>query len=832
MAAAMLITPLVCTAQTYSMPAGTTTTCSGTFYDPGGTSNYTDPGPSQTWVSTFASGSSQAMQVSFSSFNIESTGDWLYVYDGPTTASPLIGAYTGFQNPFTVTSSGSSITFQFVVNGNGWAFSGWAASLSCLATQTSNNFMLLNTSPQVSVPCGGTSDFYDRGGPSYNYYPAVATYITTYAATAGQHLQFTFDLFNTESYGDWLYVYDGSSTSAPLIGMYSGNPGTPFSITSTGNTLTFRFVDDGDGSNGAGWHASVTCTSSQNGNTYSMGTSSSNVPVPCGVTSMFYDFGGPSMNYYSPGTAQTYTTTYSVPAGQKIAFNFSYFFSESNGDWLNVYDGPTTASPRVAQLTGAYNSPFNICSSGNTITFEFVVNANGSVGAGWAASVTCTAAQTATLFTLGNSSQQMPVPCGVPSKLYDLGGPGSNYIVTGSAQSYVTTFVATVGQYIQLNFNTLATEYANDRLNIYDGSSTSAPLIGQYTGFQSTPLVVTSTSNTMTLEFIENGNAASNIGWDADITCISAPGPSVFTLANSALPTMVSCTGTGSFYDTGGASGNYVDNAASTSVTTYQSLTAQVMQFTFNTFGTGVNDILYVYDGSSTTDPLIASYTGFPSTPFTVTSTTNYITFRWVTNGSANNIGWAASINCIGTPLPIELLHFDAVPENEKVDVEWITATETNNDYFTVERSIDGLTFEPVGVVDGAGNSVNIRNYTFIDHAPYPGTSYYRLKQTDFNGGFTYSNIRAVNLPGMDIVQVFPNPAADMVTFLLGSTERVDINIRIYDKLGRIVMQDAKHIENDLTQYSVDISSYPAGVYTICVAANDRALFTQKQFVK
>lgn len=823
--------PCLCDAQTYSMPAGTTTACSGTFYDPGGTSAYTDAS-AQTYTSTFASGSSQVVKVNFTSFNVESTGEWLYVYDGSSTSAPLIGAYTGFQLSFAVTSSGSSITFQFVTNGNGSSFSGWAATLSCLASQTTNQFMLLNSAAQVNVPCGGTSDFYDRGGPSYNYYPAAATYTTTYAATAGQHLNFTFDAFNTESYGDWLYVYDGSSVSAPLLGMYTGNPGTPFSITSTGNTLTFRFVDDGDANIGTGWHASVTCNATQAGNTFQMGSSSSAVFVPCGVTSMFYDFGGPSMNYSSTGSAQTYTTTYTVPAGQKVSFSFSYFYSESNGDWLNVYDGPTTASPRVAQLTGSYGSPFGICSSGNSITFEHVVNSNATVGAGWAASVSCSATQTASLFTLGNSSQQMTVPCGLNSKLYDLGGPGSNYILTGSPQTYTTTFAAATGQYIRLSFNTLATEYSNDKLTIYDGSSTSSPVIGQYTGFQSTPLVVTSTSNTITLQLTENGNALSSNGLDVDISCVSTLGPSVFTMASSSLPVNVSCTGASTFYDAGGSSSNYTDNAASTSIVTYFAMTSQALEFTFSSFGTNSGDILYIYDGPNVTSPLLSTITGWPSTPFSLVSTYNTMTFRWVTNGSANNIGWSANIACLGDPLPIELLDFNAAACGSKVKLDWSTATEVNNDYFTVERSLDALNFSAIGVVDGAGNSTSTRFYELMDNEPYGGTSYYRLKQMDFDGNYSYSNIEAVNLSGMDIIQVFPNPASNEVKFLLGSSEKVDITIDIYDMLGRTVYRDTKHIEDDLTIYSVDVDRYPAGVYMICVSTNDKKVFTQKQFVK
>ena len=78
---------------------------------------------------------------------------------------------------------------------------------------------------------------------------------------------------------------------------------------------------------------------------------------------------------------------------------------------------------------------------------------------------------------------------------------------------------------------------------------------------------------------------------------------------------------------------------------------------------------------------------------------------------------------------------------NNQVNLAWTTASETNNDYFTIQKSKDAQIFEDVFVVDGAGNSSTIINYFDIDKSPYTGISYYRLKQTDFDGHVSYSNI-------------------------------------------------------------------------------------------
>ena len=85
----------------------------------------------------------------------------------------------------------------------------------------------------------------------------------------------------------------------------------------------------------------------------------------------------------------------------------------------------------------------------------------------------------------------------------------------------------------------------------------------------------------------------------------------------------------------------------------------------------------------------------------------------------------------------IELLFFNAKLENNTyVDLTWSTASEINNDYFTIERSQNGVYFQEFDIVEGAGNSTHKINYSLIDRDPFDGISYYRLKQTDYDGKF------------------------------------------------------------------------------------------------
>jgi Secretion system C-terminal sorting domain len=161
------------------------------------------------------------------------------------------------------------------------------------------------------------------------------------------------------------------------------------------------------------------------------------------------------------------------------------------------------------------------------------------------------------------------------------------------------------------------------------------------------------------------------------------------------------------------------------------------------------------------------------------------------------------------TPLPVELLYFDARPEGNDVLCTWSTATEINNDHFTVERSADGDVFTDIGEVDGAGNSQTTVGYTFVDAAPLSGLSYYRMRQTDFDGTQTWSNAVAVwrDAPNVELV-VYPNPCSDEL-FLAGRASEEE-TFSILDASGRVVMDFVKRVDR-----SLDVSALASGHYSV-----------------
>jgi len=169
-----------------------------------------------------------------------------------------------------------------------------------------------------------------------------------------------------------------------------------------------------------------------------------------------------------------------------------------------------------------------------------------------------------------------------------------------------------------------------------------------------------------------------------------------------------------------------------------------------------------------------------------------------------------------GVPLPVKLLTFTA-EYNEamgNVGLNWVTATETNNKYFTIERSTDGENFSDIAEVAGAGNSTVTLYYNTIDPSPIPGIDYYRLKQTDLDGNYQYSAIVPVNVPFNFLL--YPNPANNLIHIITPVSGKT--LVRVYNMLG------SELIANSYTnQSNIDlaVSNLPNGVYLVRIQTDN-----------
>lgn len=186
-------------------------------------------------------------------------------------------------------------------------------------------------------------------------------------------------------------------------------------------------------------------------------------------------------------------------------------------------------------------------------------------------------------------------------------------------------------------------------------------------------------------------------------------------------------------------------------------------------------------------------------------------------------------------PLPVELLSFAAGCESQEVLAEWATASEINNNYFTVERSGDALNYSAAGRVKGAGNSSAINHYSFTDAEPLSGTSYYRLKQTDYDGKYKYYGPIAVSCasPGEWQLLLQNVPLAGELLGTLYAPEDGQVQLAIYDLQGRAVAVTQRQVVNGSNPLRVDLSSISSGLYFVSISSPAAAAPTLvKKFVK
>jgi hypothetical protein len=198
------------------------------------------------------------------------------------------------------------------------------------------------------------------------------------------------------------------------------------------------------------------------------------------------------------------------------------------------------------------------------------------------------------------------------------------------------------------------------------------------------------------------------------------------------------------------------------------------------------------------------------------------------TSGSGSVFG--STVDCssptdcsssFGTPLPIELISFNATINDSKVNINWQTASEINNDYFTIEKSADALNWKAFAEQSGAGNSNTTLYYSGIDFTPYQGISYYRLKQTDFNGAFEYSKIAVINISKKSNITAYPNPVKEM---LILTNIDVSNTVKVYASNGQLIYNG-----NSAT---INTSKWAKGLYQIIILDIDGQQLDKIKIVK
>ena len=178
--------------------------------------------------------------------------------------------------------------------------------------------------------------------------------------------------------------------------------------------------------------------------------------------------------------------------------------------------------------------------------------------------------------------------------------------------------------------------------------------------------------------------------------------------------------------------------------------------------------------------------------------------------------------------LPVKLINFSAVKQNELVKLTWSTAQEENSQLFDVERSINGINFTKIGTVGAKGFSSVKADYSFDDKQPAAGLNYYRLKQVDLDGKYTYSAVVKVNFARQAGIRITPNPAS---SYIYVSLENINTTARlqIIDLNGQLLKQQL--INQNTSNTTVSLAGLAKGLYTIKLVCAEKVT-TQKLVIQ
>lgn len=509
----------------------------------------------------------------------------------------------------------------------------------------------------TTITCGTSYNYYDSGGSSSNYGASQTSTLTINPSTTGEYVQVIFKLFGIEECGgtsctcDWLKIYDGTSTSDPLIDLYC-NANSPTIITSSTGSLTFEFHSD-SGTEEFGWEASVSCSSSSTPPIIIQDNLTET--ITCGTSYYYYDSGG-SQNY-SASEDLVLTLNPSI-AGQYVQIDFTSGFFDVEADvsdcfdYMTIYDGSTTSSAIIGTFCNL-NTPNTITSSTGSLTVKFSSD-SGTELTGWLLNILCSSTPGANPINhpnTGNSTAN--IICGSNYSYYDSGGSLANY--NNDEDGILTLIPSVTGQFIQIDFSTgifnIETDVTEcyDFISIYDGLSTSDPLIGTFCSLN-TPSTVKSSTGPLTIAF-SSDEATVKSGWDATISCSNTAGLNPIIQPNSGTQTQtITCGEIYDYYDSGAGGRNYGDHKNSL-LTICPDAVGEYISIDLNEFEMEDNeDYLYVFDGNDASASILALYTGSVSSGTTVTASSNNtsgcLSFRSFSNEGTTKLGWSATITC------------------------------------------------------------------------------------------------------------------------------------------------------------------------------------------
>ena len=639
--------------------------------------------------------------------------------------------------------------------------------------------------------CSGT--FYDNGGAGGNY-GGLWDADYTITPTAGNRVRLAFTAFQLENNFDFLYIYDGTSISAPLIGVYTGtvSPGTvTASQSNLSGALTVRFRSDLT-TNLAGWTATISC-----------------LPLCQTITA----------NFVSSNPAPNGSGIVRLCQNQNVNFVGSGTFSTSGTGATYLWsfgDGTTAAGTSVNKTYaagGIYVANLRItdpngCINNNNLNRVVQVSTTPTIN---------TSATPATLCT--NQFSALNAVITMNGVVYNCSPPvsGTTFLPDNSAGVYQTSI--TVNCYAPGAAIAAATDFQNVCLNIEHS----------YLGDLNMRFICPN-GQSMVLKSYPGG-AGTYLGAPID-DLVSGPGTGRQYCFTPAATTLLTA---GTTSPAGTPSGNSIVAGNYRPVNPFTNLVGCPLNgnWTIEITDNLASDDGYIFNwdvnftvaqpAAYSFTPTIASQGWVPNpavyqvnatqaNALPTTMGTHCYNYSLTDNfGCPYTVSQCINVNC--TSLPVGLVSFDAKPvEHTRVELSWITESEEDNDRFEVDRSVDGEIWEKIAVLNGAGDSQEELHYFTVDPTPYRGISYYRLRQIDTDGTERISDIDVVNLSADGLV-IYPNPANDYLV-VEGNLQELE-TFQLLDASGRDVRPQIAVSEVHDSKLELNVSELAKGTYMV-----------------
>lgn len=566
----------------------------------------------------------------------------------------------------------------------------------------------------------------------------------------------------------------------------------------------------------------------------------------------FYDSGGPGGNYSN--NENTITTICPDVADQCVSVLFNSFNLESGFDFLTVHDGPTTGSPIIGTYSGFVLQGTTISATNLSGCLTFRFESDGSVTQpGWNATISC-----------NECSVPPPAPptdciggitvCDDATFSGNSSGSGSindlnitNQGCLGSGENQSSWYLFSPASDGDIGFTIspgIGVDYDFAVWGPFPEGSTAADLCPP-TGL---PIRCSYASGFDT--YNQTGSYDTGMGHPQHSAFSSAPPAASATFTNQC-ENPGGCTFSVCLYD---SFGDGWDNAsltvqvnavnALTNITLANGTGPVCYNFNVPQNGTitvnyttgfwpgentyavfdqpngGGNPILQFDSPNNTYSQPPAGNGWVPGLEVTAGEVYVMVIDNFSSNSTPFDLNWnlqnGATLDC--TPLPVELIEFTGTPQGPHNVLRWTTASETNSDYFSVERSADGANYQQIGTVQAAGFSNSPLSYVYRDENPGNQRYYYRLKQVDFDGKFEY--LGPVAIDGMAETSRFgkpyPNPSESGEYFIeVNFTHNLSLQYTLLDATGRPVLQKSVTVSKGHQTLQIDGSRLASGVYQL-----------------